>query len=95
LVTEIGQSRVALRVSGAGAPVTFNRGLPVGLDDDAFPPDSFAQCVVHRIPIRVHRVHAESERVFDVYVTGDYAAAYWEWLIGAAEPFGELVEGAG
>lgn len=32
---------------------------------------------------------------FSVYVTRDYAATYWELLIGAAEPFGGLVKEAG
>jgi hypothetical protein len=33
--------------------------------------------------------------VFSVYVTRDYAATYWEWLIGAAEAFGGLVKEVG
>ncbi len=88
VVTEIGQSRTVLRISGPDAHVALNRGLPVDLDDDVFPPGSFAQSVIHHIPVLVHRVDAEGERVFDAYVTREYAVAFWEWLVEAVEPLG-------
>jgi sarcosine oxidase subunit gamma len=95
VVTEIGQSRTVLRISGPDAQVALNRGLPVDLDDDVFPPDSFAQSVIHHIPVLIHRVDAAGEQVFDAYVTREYAVTFWELVVKAVEPLGGQVKEAG
>ena len=91
VVTEIGHSRTIIRISGAPSPTVLNRGLPIDLDDKAFPPGSFAQSVIHHIPVLVHRIDAGGEPAFDVYMTREYALSFWAWLIEAAEPFGGQV----
>jgi sarcosine oxidase subunit gamma len=94
VVTDIGQSRTVLRISGADAPDVLNRGLPIDLEGDVFPPGAFAQSVIHHIPVLIHRIDAEGERVYDAYVTRDYAVSFWEWLVNAVEPFGGQVTDA-
>jgi sarcosine oxidase subunit gamma len=69
--------------------------LPVDLDDDVFPPDSFAQSVIHHIPVLIHRVDAAGEQVFDAYVTREYAVTFWELVVKAVEPLGGQVKEAG
>jgi sarcosine oxidase subunit gamma len=64
------------------------------LDDDVFPPGSFAQSVIHHVPVLIHRADGEGARVFDAYVTREYAVAFWEWLIKAVEPLGGQVKEA-
>jgi len=88
VVTEIGQSRIVVRVTGAAARELLNRGLPVDLDATVFPADAFAQSVIHHIPVLVHRAVLVDGYGFDVYVTCDYAVSFWEWLIEAAQSFG-------
>lgn len=94
VVTEISHSRTILRLSGAASPTVLNRGLPINLDDKVFPPGSFAQSVIHHIPVLVHRIDARGGPTFDVYVTREYAVTFWEWLIEAAEPLGGRVSEA-
>jgi methylglutamate dehydrogenase subunit D len=88
VLIEIGDSRTVLRVAGVGAAILLNRGLPIDLDDDAFPVDAFAQSLIHHMPVLVHRVSTGASRAFDVYVTRDYALSFWEWLTRAAESLG-------
>jgi sarcosine oxidase subunit gamma len=94
VVTEIDHSRTVLRLSGPNAKVVLSRGLPIDLDDEAFPPGAFAQSVIHHIPVLVHRVEASGDAAFDLYVTRDYAVTFWEWVIWAAEPLGVEVVAA-
>lgn len=87
-VAEIGDSRTVLRVAGVDAKLLLNRGLPVNLEDDAFPVEAFAQSLIHHMPVLVHRVGVSASDAFDVYVTRDYALSFWEWLTRAAESLG-------
>lgn len=91
VATEIGHSRTVLRVSGAGARTVLNRGLPIDLDNSAFPENVFVQSVIHHIPVLVHRLPSTDDPVFDVYVSRDYAATFWQWLVEAAAPLGGRV----
>jgi len=88
IVTEIGQSRTVVRVTGPAARELLNRGLPVDLDAAVFPADAVAQSVIHHVPVLVHHVANVGDSDFDVYVTSDYALSFWEWLTGAAESLG-------
>lgn len=95
IVTEIGNSRTVVRVTGTAARLLLNRGLPVDLDATEFPANAFAQSVIQHIPVLVHRIRAEGHDAFDVYVTRDYAVSFWEWLTGAAASLGcEIGEAA-
>jgi sarcosine oxidase subunit gamma len=88
VVTEIGHSRTVLRLSGPGARTVLNRGLPIDLDDSAFPESVFAQSIIHHIPALVHRLPSDDDTVFDIYVPREYAVSFWEWLTEAAAPLG-------
>jgi sarcosine oxidase subunit gamma len=88
IVTEIGQSRTVVRVTGAAARGLLNRGLPIDLDAAVFPANAVAQSVIHHMPVLVHRVADVGDGGFDVYVTSDYAVSFWEWLTEAAQSFG-------
>lgn len=92
VVTDIGHSRTVLRVGGSQSRVLLNRGLPIDLDEGAFPADSFAQSVIHHMPVLVHRLDREDDAGFDVYVPRDFAFSFWQWLTEAAEPLGCQIE---
>ena len=91
VITDIGHSRAVVRIVGPAAPVVLNRGLPIDLDEEAFPVNAFAQSVVHHIPLLVHRIELDRDVGFDLYVPRDFAVSFWEWLITAAEPLGGRV----
>ncbi len=88
VTTEIGHSRTVLRITGSEARTVLNRGLPIDLDDRAFPENVFAQSVIHHIPVLVHRLPSSDGPAFDVYVSREYAVSFWEWLVEAAAPLG-------
>lgn len=91
VATEIGHSRTVLRISGPETRTVLNRGLPVDLEDSAFPENVFAQSVIHHIPVLVHRLPSPDDSVFDAYVPREYARTFWEWLTEAAAPLGGQV----
>ncbi|MCB1363626.1 MAG: hypothetical protein KDK02_05860 [Rhodobacteraceae bacterium] len=91
VVTEINHSRTVLRIRGPEARTVLNRGLPIDLENGAFPEHVFVQSVIHHIPVLVHRLASPDDTVFDVYVPREYARSFWEWLINAAEPLGGQV----
>lgn len=88
VVTDLGHSRTVLRILGPGARTLFSRGLPIDLDESAFPLNGFAQSLIHHIPVLVHRIDVQDETTFDVYVSRDYAVSFWGWLTAAASPNG-------
>ncbi|MDP6573653.1 MAG: sarcosine oxidase subunit gamma family protein [Rhodospirillales bacterium] len=95
VVTDIGHSRTVLRVAGPQSRVLLNRGLPIDLDEAAFPAGSFAQSVIHHMAVLVHHLDGQDEAVFDVYVPRDFAVSFWQWLTEAAEAFGCQIEEPG
>ncbi len=94
VITEIGHSRTVIRVSGPEARTLLNRGLPIDLDNAAFPEHVFVQSVIHHVPVLVHRLPAKEDTVFDLYVPREYAVTFWEWLVEVAAPLGGRVERA-
>lgn len=91
VVTELGHSRTVLRLSGGAARTLLNRGLPVDLDDAAFPVDAFAQSAIHRVPVLVHRVDDAHECTLDTYIPREYSVTFWEWLVEHAGSLGGVV----
>lgn len=92
VVTEIDHSRTVIRVRGPEARTLLNRGLPIDLENTAFPEHVFVQSVIHHVPVLVHRLPSQADPVFDLYVPREYAVTFWEWLIEAAAPLGGRVE---
>lgn len=93
VVTEIDHSRTVIRVRGPEARTLINRGLPIDLENGAFPEHVFVQSVIHHVPVLVHRLPSQADPVFDLYVPREYAVTFWEWLIEAAAPLGGRVDG--
>lgn len=91
VATEIDHSRTVMRIRGPEARTVLNRGLPIDLENRAFPENVFAQSVIHHIPVLVHRLASPDDTAFDVYVPREYARSFWEWLVEAAEPLGGQV----
>lgn len=60
------------------------------MHDSVFDTGSFAQSVIHHIPLLVHRVDAGE--TFDGYVAREYAVSLWEWLTEATQSIGGRVE---
>jgi sarcosine oxidase subunit gamma len=90
-VTDLGHSRTVLRILGPGIRVLLSRGLPIDLDERTFARDAFAQSIIHHVPVLVHRVDAQDEAAFDIYIPRDLAASFWGWLVAAAAPLGARV----
>ena len=88
VMTRLGHGRTVLRVTGPGSDLLLNRGLPVDLDPEVFPPNAFAQSAIHHMHVMVHRVDIAGELAFDVYVSREVAISFWEWLTEAAAPLG-------
>jgi sarcosine oxidase subunit gamma len=80
-VTELGQSRVVLRLSGALAPALLASAVAVDLDPALFPVGSFAQTGMHQVGVLLHRAGAAA---FDLYLPRSYAQSLTEWVAEAA-----------
>ena len=93
VITQLGHGRTVLQIAGPGSDLLLNRGLPIDLDPEVFPPNAFAQSAIHHMHVLVHRVDLAGEPAFDVYVSRDVAVSFWEWLTEAAAPMGcEIVQ---
>lgn len=88
VITQLGDGRTVLRITGPESNLLLNCGLPVDLDPEAFPANAFAQSAIHHMHVLVHRVDLAGEPVFDVYVSRELAVSFWEWLTEAAAPLG-------
>ncbi|MCL4181995.1 MAG: hypothetical protein KJ011_00915 [Burkholderiaceae bacterium] len=91
VVTELGHSRTVLRITGSSARALLNRGLPVDLDDAAFPVGAFVQSAIHHVPVLVYRNGAAGDCALDAYVPREYSVTFWEWLTEHAASLGGLV----
>lgn len=68
MVTEIDHSRTVIRVRGPEARTLLNRGLPIDLENSAFPEHVFVQSVIHHVPVLVHRLPSQTDPVFELHV---------------------------
>ena len=86
VVTELGHSRTVLRIAGQAARRVLAKGLPIDLDERAFPPGAFAQSAIHHIGLLLHRLDDGSDGtpVFEIYVARGFAVSFWDWLTEAA-----------
>jgi sarcosine oxidase subunit gamma len=89
-VSDLGQARCVLRLSGPMAPSVLAKGLPIDLHLRAFPVDGVVQGSLHHMGILVHRVAADA---FDLYVFRGFAVSLLEWLTDAAAEYGCAVDG--
>jgi heterotetrameric sarcosine oxidase gamma subunit len=83
LLIDISHSRACIRLSGAAARLTLEKGTPLDLRPNRFCPGCCATtwCAGFTVFVDV------SSAAFDIYVTTSLAIAFWDWLSDAVEEF--------
>jgi methylglutamate dehydrogenase subunit D len=81
-VTELGHSRIVLRIEGALGPALLARAVPIDLDPASFTVGSLAQTGLHQVGVLLHRA---GDRAFDLYLPRSYAQSMCEWLAETAK----------
>ena len=96
-VTEVGESRVCILVSGARTRELLAKGCSVDLHQDVFGgPGCCAQTNLAKAMVLLHQ-SAEDETngpVFEIYVLRSFASYLWRWLEDAAREYGCVVHSA-
>jgi len=86
-VTDIGDSRTCLRVSGPRARDLLCKGLPLDLHPRVFPAGRCAQSHLAKTGVVLHLI-AEKGPAFELYVLRSFAEYLWVWLEDAAREYG-------
>jgi sarcosine oxidase subunit gamma len=96
-VTEVGESRCCILVSGPRAGDLLAKGCPVDLHPKAFGgAGRSAQTLLAKATVFVHQT-ADNETAgpsFEVYTTRSFADYLWSWLEDAAQEYGVAIHGA-
>ncbi len=96
-VTEIGESRSCILVSGPRARDLLAKGCSIDLHPKAFGGvGRSAQTLLAKATVFFHQT-AEDETEgpsFEIYVTRSFADYLWSWLEDAAQEYGIVVQGA-
>jgi methylglutamate dehydrogenase subunit D len=90
-VTELGHSRVVLRLMGPHARDLLAKGSSVDFHPRVFPAGACAQTLLGHVAALVHAV--DEKPSFDVYIARSYALTIWEWIEESAAEWGFRVEG--
>jgi sarcosine oxidase subunit gamma len=91
-VTDLGHTRIAIRVAGPRAAWVLAKGLALDLHPGAFPPMKVAQSAIHEVGVILRRLSPDS---FDLYVYRGFALSFWDWLTEAAAETGYRVDPPG
>lgn len=91
-VTEVGESRTCIRVSGPKARDLLAKGTPLDLHPRAFRPGACAQGQLAKADALIHQV--DDEPSYDIYVLRSFAEYLWLWLEDAAREYGMTVVGS-
>ncbi len=99
-VTEVGESRTCIRVSGPNARALLQKGCPLDLHASVFKAGACAQSILAKAGVTLHLFADESAAqagaegpVFDIYVLRSFAEYLWVWLEDAAVEYGvEVLE---
>lgn len=78
--------RTLLRVAGPHARETLAKGVLIDLHPGAFGPGSCASTVISHVGVHFWQIDALP--TYELALAASYAAAFLEWLIGAAAEFG-------
>jgi methylglutamate dehydrogenase subunit D len=89
-VTDLGHSRVVLRVAGPRARDLLGKGSSVDFHPRAFPVGACAQSLLGHVGALIHAV--DERPSFDVYIARSYALTVWEWIGESASEWGFRVE---
>ena len=88
-VTDVGESRTCIRLSGPEARAVLQKGCPIDLHPRVFQPAACAQTCLAKATVLIH--HASDGPAFDVYVPRSFAEYLWAWLEDAAREYGVAV----
>lgn len=85
-VTDQGDGRVVLEVSGSRARDALAKGIPVDLDASAFKVGDLAQTSASHIGLQIALINAAP--TFEIVSARSTAASLWAWLIASAAEYG-------
>ena len=87
-LTEIGESRTCIRVSGPKAQPLLEQGCPLDLHPRHFSPGRCAGTVLAKAGITLHQVDEER---YEIYVLRSFAEYLWRWLEDGGRQYGVAV----
>jgi sarcosine oxidase subunit gamma len=94
-VTEVGESRTCIRVSGPRTRALLQKGCPLDFHPSVFKAGACAQSILAKAGVTLHLFADESAAqagaegpVFDIYVLRSFAEYLWVWLEDAAFEYG-------
>jgi sarcosine oxidase subunit gamma len=94
-VTEVGESRACIRVSGPRARALLQKGCPLDFHPRAFAAGACAQSILAKAGVTLHLFADESAAqagaegpIFDIYVLRSFAEYLWAWLEDAGAEYG-------
>jgi sarcosine oxidase subunit gamma len=97
-ITEVGESRTCIRVSGPRARALLQKGCPLDLHPSVFRAGACAQSILAKAGVTLHLFAGESAAqagtegpVFDIYVLRSFAEYLWDWLEDAAGEYGVTI----
>ena len=90
-VTEVGESRTCIRVTGPNARDLIAKGCPLDLHPRVFGPGACAQGQLAKAGVLIHQI--DEEPTYDIYVLRSFAEYLWLWLEDAAKEYGMVVVG--
>ncbi len=93
-VTEVGESRACIRVSGPSARALLQKGCPLDFHPRAFMAGACAQSILAKTTVTLHLFADESATegpVFDIYVLRSFAEYLWAWLEDAGAEYGVTI----
>ena len=85
-VTDQGDSRALVRVSGPDARDALSKGFAIDLHPTVFAEGSAAVTRVAHISVQIWQVDAAPSYI--IAVPRSYAASFWSWLVTASAAFG-------
>jgi sarcosine oxidase subunit gamma len=103
-VTDIGESRSCIRISGPKARALLQKGCPLDFHPRAFTVGACAQSCLAKATVAIHLVADESAAkdavkgsaagpAFEIYVLRSFAEYLWLWLEDAGREYGVAVVG--
>ncbi|MEH3118479.1 MAG: sarcosine oxidase subunit gamma [Methylorubrum populi] len=90
-VTDQGDGRALVRVSGPKARAMLAKGVAVDLHPRAFGPGRAAVTSIAHIGVQLWQ--RDAGPTYDIAVARSFAGSFWRWLEHAAAEFGTEVEG--
>lgn len=85
-VTDVGDSRAVIGISGPHARDVLKKGCSVDLHPRVFGPGQCAQTALARCHMLLHQI--DQAPTYDIYVHRSFADYIWCWLEDAAQEYG-------